>query len=126
MMEGNPFFTKELLRSLLDSKSVILDDAGREADSGELFGTLCAIDADEQDDALLDAAPLLELLGGLLSEVLAAELRAEHLAGVARQHYEEAHRDGLTGIRNRRGWDAAIADAERPEARQRLPRARGR
>ncbi|GGI08108.1 GGDEF domain-containing protein [Egicoccus halophilus] len=42
---------------------------------GELFGSLCGVDPDRQSERLHDHQPLLELLGELLSSVLAGEER---------------------------------------------------
>ena len=79
---------------------------------GELFGTLCAIDPSPQSIDLEAEQPLIELQGRLLSTLLATELRGLEDARRAEAAEHLADRDGLTGLLNRRGWDAAMAAEE--------------
>jgi diguanylate cyclase len=85
-------------------------------DDGSLFGTLCAIDPDEQQTVGADDLPLIELLAKLLSSLLAADRKAVLLERRAERVRQEALTDPLTGLLNRRGWDQAI---DREEARAR-------
>lgn len=77
-------------------------------DEGELFGTLCGLDPERQSDALEEHALLLDLLGTLLSSVLAFDLdRAHHQRALERAELESAS-DELTGLLNRRGWERYV------------------
>jgi diguanylate cyclase len=81
---------------------------------GALFGTLCAIDPHEQPDTLRQEQPLLELLAQLLSTVLQLELHAAEATRRAERLHIEALTDGLTGLYNRRAWQALMqAEEER-------------
>lgn len=82
-----------------------------EAD-GELFGTLCAIDTTTKPEALTQADELIGLLARLLSTVLESDMRVNRLSALADSLEDAAHRDALTGVLNRRGWDQLIARAE--------------
>ncbi len=72
---------------------------------GELFGTLCGLDKAPQSDALLAQAPLLEILGMLLSTILDADLERTRQARLLERAEMAAESDQLTGLFNRRGWD---------------------
>lgn len=75
---------------------------------GSLFGTLCAIDPAQQSDTLYDELQLIELLAGLLSSILNAEL--ETLAQVRRSELLalESQTDVQTQLYNRRAWDQML------------------
>lgn len=79
---------------------------------GELFGTLCAIDTISKPQELVDADDSICLLARLLSTVLQAEMRARRLSALAESLDEAAHRDPLTSLLNRRGWDRLVMQAE--------------
>lgn len=83
-------------------------------EDGSLFGTLCAIDPETKSEAILQDMQLIELLGQLLSSILQAELRQSEQI---RQHellQEEASKDELTGLYNRRAWEKLLrAEEER-------------
>lgn len=79
-----------------------------------LFGTLCGLDPAVHGDELERQAPLLQMLGSLLSMVLASDLARTELERERERALEEATTDALTGLLNRRGWDLAV---EREEAR---------
>ena len=79
-----------------------------------LFGTLCGIDPAVHGEELEHHAPLLQMLGSLLSMVLASDLARTELEREREHAREEATTDALTGLLNRRGWDLAV---EREEAR---------
>lgn len=83
-------------------------------EDGSLFGTLCAIDPETKSEAIVQDIQLVELLGQLLSSILQAELRQSEQM---RQHellQEEASKDELTGLYNRRAWEKLLrAEEER-------------
>lgn len=80
--------------------------------SGELFGTLCAIDPKPQSQAICDKLPLFEMIGRLLSTVLEKELIAEKETRRADRATAESQTDSLTGLYNRRGWDSLVSSEE--------------
>ncbi len=84
---------------------------------GELFGTLCAVDAEPFDDAVVAAQPLFELQARLLSSLLSVELLAAAQSRRAESAERSACDDALTGVLNRRGWDQAVA-AEQVRSRR--------
>lgn len=73
-----------------------------------LFGTLCGLDPAVHDEELEVHAPLLQMLGSLLSMVLAADLARTELERERERARAEATTDALTGLLNRRGWDLAV------------------
>lgn len=77
-------------------------------DDGELFGTLCAF-AGRPVPELPDRLGLVELVAQMLSTVLAGQQVALARSQEAAAAYALADRDRLTGLRNRRGWEAAVA-----------------
>lgn len=79
---------------------------------GTLFGTLCAIDPTPKPMGLELEQPLLELMAGMLSTILAAELRVADISRRAERAESEALRDDLTGLYNRRGWERLMAAEE--------------
>ena len=81
-----------------------------------MLGTLCAGAREEVDASVELQLPDVELAADLLATVLTYELRLEAAARRAEQAEAVAQRDALTGVGNRRAWDAAL-DAE--EARPR-------
>lgn len=77
---------------------------------GTLFGAICGIDPQVRTDdpAFTAAAPLLQLLGQLLTMVLAANRTRDLAATSAAAARAEADRDALTGLYNRRGWERLV------------------
>jgi diguanylate cyclase len=79
---------------------------------GALFGTLCAIDPAAQSSELLQRGATVEVLGRLLGTVLHQELAASE----ERRRFEiaqaDALTDALTGLPNRRAWDAFVSREE--------------
>ena len=75
---------------------------------GTLFGTLCAIDPSRQPDTLVGEQELVELFAGLLSSILAMELKAVEEARRAERLELESKQDALTRLANRRGWDQVL------------------
>ena len=72
---------------------------------GELFGTLCGLDPAPQSDDILQHAPLLHILGMLLSTILEADLERTRQARLLERAEMVAECDQLTGLFNRRGWN---------------------
>lgn len=83
----------------------------RRAD-GALFGTLCAIDPEAQPESITQEQELLDLLGGLLSGLLQAEMNLVSEARRVERAEVEALSDGLTGLFNRRGWTRLLIGEE--------------
>jgi diguanylate cyclase len=88
------------------------------ASDGSLFGVLCGLSRTEKDDSLLDALPEVERTAKLLSTLLAKELAALERSQAAAQAYALADRDPLTGLLNRRGWQARLQDEEERRRRR--------
>jgi diguanylate cyclase len=80
--------------------------------TGELFGTLCAIDPKPQPPDLMAGEAELEMLGRLLSTILAREMLAEELHREAERASMDAERDELTLAGNRRYWDGMVTSEE--------------
>lgn len=78
----------------------------------QVFGTLCGLDPERQEETLAEYQPLLAMLGGLLSMVLAADLARTELEREREKMHAQAHTDGLTGLLNRRGWERAVESEE--------------
>lgn len=77
---------------------------------GALYGTLCGFAGRPRPAALSQSLPLVGFAGRMLSTVLATEaVAARHAEAVA--HVQAmSERDVLTGLRNERGWQQALAD----------------
>lgn len=75
---------------------------------GSLFGTLCAIDPSPMPETIADELPLVELMSRLLTTVLEYDLKAQSENRRAEHARQEAMTDKLTGLFNRRGWDALV------------------
>lgn len=84
-----------------------------EAD-GSLFGAICGIDPRlrTDDPRLLAAAPLLRLLGQLLTMALAADRNRDSLAAALSLAQLEAETDAMTGLYNKRAWQRFIAEED--------------
>ncbi len=79
---------------------------------GSLFGTLCAIDPEEQPAALEGELELVEMVASLLGSLLRTEMQfADEIRHAERAHVE-ALSDPLTGLFNRRGWSQLLAREE--------------
>src|SRR3954451_8768091 len=81
-------------------------------EDGQLFGTLCAFDAEPQPAEIAVQEPLVELLADLLGAVMAPERALD----AERRRSERAERssrtDALTGVGNRRLLDEVVAAEE--------------
>jgi len=79
-----------------------------EGDGGAFFGTLCAFAGAPQQGAPEDLLSTVELVGQMLSTILAHEQVALARSHEAAMAYALAERDHRTGLLNRRGWEAAL------------------
>ena len=82
---------------------------------GTLFGAICGLDPNVRTDdpAFVAAGPLLQLLGQLLSMVLAANRARDRAAAEVAAARAEADVDPLTGLYNRRAWERVVAEESR-------------
>jgi diguanylate cyclase len=78
-------------------------------EDGSLFGTLCAIDPEPQNDTIREELPLIELFAKLLGTILTADLKTVEQERLIERSQQEAQTDELTGLLNRRGWEQSIA-----------------
>lgn len=85
-------------------------------DDGQLFGSLCGYHGAPLASADGITASV-ELLGRVLSTVLRGEQVALQRSEDAATAYALAERDRLTGLRNRRGWEASL-DSEQSRVRR--------
>lgn len=81
-------------------------------EDGSVFGTMCAIDTEIKPNDILKDAPLVQLLGSLLSSILQGELRENQQRRLRERFEVEALTDGLTGLFNRRAWDRLVESEE--------------
>ena len=79
-----------------------------EGDDGVVFGTLCGFAGERQDPSWEGSVGTVRLVGRMLSTILAREQFARDRSQEAAQAYALVERDPVTGLRNRRGWDAAV------------------
>lgn len=77
---------------------------------GEMFGMLCGLGVEPLEGAEVDVE-LLGVLSDLLGAHLSVSRRAESEDRERRTAEALAQTDALTGLVNRRGWDAVLADA---------------
>ena len=87
--------------------------------TGSVFGAICGIDPANRhlDETLANAAPLLSLLGQLLTMVVAAERVRNRAANAVLEAMLAAETDALTGLYNRRAWDRILEEEEQRFAR---------
>jgi len=83
-----------------------------EGDDGVVFGTLCGYAGERKDPSWDGAAGSVRLVGRMLSTILAREQFARARSQEAAEAYALVERDPATGLRNRRGWDAAVAQED--------------
>lgn len=79
-----------------------------EGDDGVFFGTLCAFAGTPQREAPKELLRVVEVVGQMLSTILAHEQVALARSHEAATAYAWAERDLCTGLLNRRGWEAAL------------------
>ena len=80
--------------------------------SGELFGTLCAINPSPMPESIVKDLPLVELMAQLLTTVLEQEFKIHQQRRELEYARSDAMTDGLTGIFNRRAWDEMLMQEE--------------
>ncbi len=71
---------------------------------GSLFGTLCAIDTRNVAPEFEKNSGFLALVADLLSSLLQKELQSIKFERELERAQDDAHKDVLTGLYNRRGW----------------------
>ncbi len=81
-------------------------------DHGELFGVLCGFGTDPLESVEDVDAELLALMGDLLSTHLATARTADRSRRDVEVAAALAQTDDLTGLTNRRGWNALALDAQ--------------
>lgn len=81
-------------------------------DEGSLFGVLCGVGSQPLPDGAEVDAELVELLSGLLSAQVSIARAADRAGRRATIAAALAETDELTGLLNRRGWEAIAADAQ--------------
>ena len=79
-----------------------------EGEDGTVFGTLCGFAGTPQSQGLSSCLSSVQLVARLLSTILAREQFARARSSEAAAAYALVERDPLTGLRNRRGWEAAL------------------
>lgn len=90
-------------------------------EDGSVFGSICGIDTETKSEDILKDAPIIELLGSLLSTILQGELRENQQRRLRERFEVEALTDGLTGLYNRRAWGRLLNQEEDRCQRYGLP-----
>lgn len=88
---------------------------------GRLFGSLCAFAEAPQPPTMSTMLEPVQLLGRMLSTLIAGEQFATDRSQEAAAAYALAEQDALTGLRNRRGWEAALVQEEQRSRRYGTP-----
>lgn len=81
-------------------------------EDGTLFGTLCAVDPEVQPYTIIEDIGMVELFGKLLSSVLQAELRKHEHTRQQELLKQQASKDELTQLYNRRAWEKLLQTEE--------------
>lgn len=79
-----------------------------EGEDGRMFGTLCAFAGDPQPEGLFQVLPRVQFAAQMLSTLLAREQFARSRSEEAAAAHALAGEDAITGLRNRRSWEAAL------------------
>lgn len=79
---------------------------------GLLFGTLCAIDPQPQSQTIESELPLVELCARLLMTILESDMQKVEAQRHAERADQDALKDGLTALYNRRAWDNLLMKEE--------------
>ena len=79
---------------------------------GLLFGTLCAIDPQPQSQTIETELPLVELCARLLMTILESDMQKVEAQRHAERADQDALKDGLTALYNRRAWDNLLMKEE--------------
>lgn len=82
------------------------------APDGTAVGVLCGVSGREQPDTLRSGLGEAERAARLLAALLSAQRALRERARVMAEAYDLAERDPLTGLVNRRGWQARLAVEE--------------
>lgn len=77
-------------------------------DRGELLGTLCGFSGREDTPEIGAARATMQLFGSLLSSIMSAHRDAAEAGRRLAAMRRLAEADALTGVRNRRGWQAGL------------------
>ena len=84
---------------------------------GELFGTLAGFSGRTDDPHIVGSPTGVRLLAHMLSTILTSQLDAAGLRDQLAASWELSKTDALTGLRNRRGWEAGLASESHRVAR---------
>ena len=74
-------------------------------DSNQLIGSLCGIDPEPDVAGIRSGEALVRQTATLLSRLITMEAHVASQRMLARKWSDATHRDDLTGLLNRRGWD---------------------
>lgn len=105
-----PLYAQARINRQLNIRSYIGEPLRNE--DGSVFGTICAIDTEQQTDEIYKIAPTIELLASLLSSILQSELRENTQRRLKERFEVEALTDALTGLFNRRAWNQLLTAEE--------------
>ena len=83
-----------------------------EGDDGVVFGTLCGFAGAPQDASWDASLSSVRLVARMLSTILAREQFAHARSQEAAAAYALVEQDSVTGLRNRRGWEAAVGQED--------------
>ena len=83
-----------------------------EGEDGVLYGTLCGFAGEPRSPDLAACLGSVELLGRLLSTVLAREQFAAARSAEAAEAQARVERDAVTGLLNERGWHSALSQED--------------
>jgi GGDEF domain-containing protein len=83
-----------------------------EGEDGVVFGTLCGFAGAPQDASWDGSLRSVRLVGRMLSTILAREQVASARAAETAAAFALVERDPVTGLRNRQGWEAAVAQED--------------
>lgn len=86
------------------------------AKDGRLLGTLCGMDPDPRRSQIESEMSLMMTFAQSLGMFLDAKLELVQQEREMKRVVSEAHHDSLTGLLNRRGWDAALLAEEQRHA----------
>ncbi len=84
---------------------------------GAMFGSLCGLTSASQDVTLAEALEPAQVMGRLLSTIVAGEQVVAQWEANAAATRAQLERDQLTGLLDRRGFSAALAAEARPSRR---------
>lgn len=77
-------------------------------DANRFIGTMCGIDPEPDVVGIRAGEPLVRQTAALVGRLLSMEMQVAAQRTLARQWSDTAHRDALTGLLNRRGWDELL------------------